>query len=165
MSSASLPPKDRGRRREGSRVRRHRQTGTGSTNHNTDCCVGGIMVVDVASDALLDSPGRLFWPVVICRVESRHTCPTHAGPKSFCTILLLSTLPSHISNACTCSTGCPTDRSTALHYYTTPTPTPAAAPHYHQATSCNSCNPLPTLPVVDLLPASTSTHHVIPLAR
>jgi hypothetical protein len=53
------------------------------------------MVVDVASDALLDSPGRLFWPVVI--VESSRG--THAPRRSFCTILLLSTLPSHISNA------------------------------------------------------------------
>jgi hypothetical protein len=63
------------------RARRHRQTGTGSTNNNTDCCVGGIMVVglvDVASDALLDSPGRLFWHIVI--VESSRG--THAPRRS-----------------------------------------------------------------------------------
>jgi hypothetical protein len=95
-----------------------RQTGTGSTNHNTDCCVGGIMVVDVASDALLDSPGRLFWPIVI--VESSrgtHTCPTPVqGPSapSFCSprcrlISLTLVRARPVARL--------TDRSTALHYY------------------------------------------------
>ena len=41
------------------------------------------MVVVVASDALLDSPGRLFWPIILVessRVEAHagmpHACPS-----------------------------------------------------------------------------------------
>ena len=37
------------------------------------------MVVVVASDALLDSPGRLFWPIILVesgRVEAHAAMPT-----------------------------------------------------------------------------------------
>jgi hypothetical protein len=100
-------------------------------------------LVDVASDALLDSPGRLFWPIVI---ESRHTCPTPVtSAPSFCSPRrLISLTPSLVSCVGVRA------RPTGLHFTTT----------YllllllllPQIPSCNSCNPLSTLPVVDLLP-------------
>lgn len=34
------------------------------------------MVVDVASDALLDSPGRQFWPSVVVESSRGTRCPT-----------------------------------------------------------------------------------------
>jgi hypothetical protein len=64
-------------------------------------------VVDVASDALLDSPGRVFWPIIII-TSSRGT---HAPRPSFCTILLtfcsprcrlISLTPSLVSCVSTC---------------------------------------------------------------
>lgn len=81
------------------------------------------MVVVVASDALLDSPGRLFWPIILVesgRVEAHAGMP-HAGPSA--TSFLLSTLPSHISNAISRVVRCVrarpiarlTDQPTALH--------------------------------------------------
>jgi hypothetical protein len=147
------------------RVRRHRQTGTGSTNNNnnTDCCVGGIMVVEFVGLAPSFILAHYYH-----HVESRHTCPTPVllhHPSN----LLLSTLPSHISNAISRVvreyvrarlTYQPTNRTSLLllllllHHTTTRLLHP----------SCNSYDLSPRSLSSISNPASTSTHHVIHLA-
>jgi hypothetical protein len=129
----------------------------------------------VASDALLDSAGRLFWPIILLRLEFESRHPSSAPRRSFCTILLLSTLPSHIiiSNAISRvvrreyvrarltdrPTNRPTDRTSLLlllllllllPHRTTTTLLPAT-PATLSPPSLSSIS----------YPASTSTHHVI----
>lgn len=126
------------------------------------------MVVDVASDALLDSPGRLFWPVIL-RHSSRGA---HQAPRrSFCNILLLSTLPSHISNSNAISRACvrarptnPTVRLDRPHFTTTYSYSSSSSCRTRTTTSLLPATPAtlspPSLSSISH-PASTSTLHVI----
>ena len=92
--------------------------------------------------------------IIIIVESSRVEAPMAYAPRrSFCTILQLSTLSSHISNAISrvvCESTCVPDQP---HFTNTP-PTPSTLPALPQRTTTRllPATSLPTLPVVDLLP-------------